>query len=77
MTASSTNANIIGKTKPWSTETMSFDKSSTAEINTTLKEISLMTKSNEAASSTLETNIITKTIGDTKTGKKGLKLKVL
>ena len=66
--ASSTCANIIGKTKTWSTEMMSSNKSSAAEINTT--------KSNDAATSTLNTNIITKMIGDTNPGEKGLKLKV-
>ena len=77
MTASSTEANIIDKTKAWSTNMMSFYKSSTADVNTTLKEMGITTKSNEAVTSTPETNITTKMIGGTLTRKKGLKLEVL
>ena len=77
MTASSTEVITLDKTKTWSTNMMSFDKSSIAESNTTLEEIRSTTKSNEAVASTQETNIITKMIGGTKTSKKGLKFEVL
>ena len=77
MTANSTEADTIDETKTWSTNMMSFNKSSTAQIHTTSKEMGLTTKSNVAVTLTPESNITTKMIGGTKTIEKGLKLKIL